>query len=94
MSTASSRRTERQLIGAYGAHVSWANTPDRTARTANGRAAGPAELAWHVARLDPVRFADASDEQRRVAAEAARKAYFTEIAHASWRARRGHRESG
>jgi hypothetical protein len=71
--------TARQKIGAYGAHLSWANTPDRTRRTRNGRAASPGELAWHLARLDPVKFAKATEAQRLAAAEAARRAYFAKL---------------
>lgn len=80
--------TTRQHIGRYGGLKSWANTPDRTARTAAGRRAGPSQLEWHLARLDPERFAGASDEQRFAAADAARRAYFAQLGLKSAAARR------
>ena len=80
--------TERQKIGRYGAHKSWAQTPDRSARTSNARANGPSGLQWHLDRLDPERFADATDADRLKAAEAARKAYYAELAMKSAAARR------
>jgi hypothetical protein len=67
---------------------SWANTPDRTARTRNGRAASPSNVEWHIARLDADRFADATDAQRRAAGECARQAYFAELAAKSAASRR------
>lgn len=79
----------RQKYGRIGALNSWANTPDRSARTRNGRAKSPASIEWHEARLDPERFADASDADRRKAAESARKAYYSELAMKSAAARRG-----
>jgi hypothetical protein len=78
--------TERQLSSRYGGLKSWAQTVDRTARTANGRAAAPGQLDYWIARLDD-RFDDATDEQRRQAAEAARKAYFVDLARKSARSR-------
>ena len=84
----SQHETHRQTIGRFGGHKSWANTPDRTARTLNGRKAGPSGLDWHIARLDPEKFADATREQREAAAEAARSAYYTELAMRSAIARR------
>ena len=80
--------SRRQQIGAMGAHESWARTPDRTARTRNGRAAGPANIEWHIARLDAERFANATEAQKLAAAEAARKAYYARLALASAKSRR------
>ena len=77
----------RQSAGRFGAYKSWANTSDRTARTANGRAAAPNDVEWHLARLDPEKFADASEKQRMAAAEAAKKAYYAELAMRSAKAR-------
>jgi hypothetical protein len=82
------RTAQERTYSSIGAHESWARTPDRTARTANGRKAGPNALEWHLARLDPERFADASDAQREAAAESARRAYFQRLAIASHEARR------
>ena len=65
----------RQLSGSLGAHISWANTIDRSARTAPARAALDAK--WlNQAGGDPVR------------AEHLRKAYFKQLALKSAQARR------
>lgn len=79
--------TQRQVIGRYGGLKSWANTPDRTARTRPARAKSPSSLEYHIDRLGP-QFADASESQRLAAAEAAKRAYFAELAMKSVRARR------
>jgi len=75
-------------ISRYGALRSWANTVDRSARTRNARASSPGDVEWHLARLDPERFAGATDAQKLAAAESARKAYFARLAMKSARARR------
>jgi len=80
--------TSRQLNGRYGGFKSWANTPDRTARTAPARRRSPSSIEYHLERLDPERFADASDPQRLAAAEAARRAYFASLAMMSAASRR------
>ena len=80
---------DRQLAGRYGGLKSWANTPDRSARTAPGRRAGPGALDYWLNRQDPERFADASDEQRLAAAECARRAHFAALALKSAQVRRG-----
>jgi hypothetical protein len=67
--------SDRSLIGAIGAHVSWAHTPDRTARTAPARAALDAKFLA-AADGDPVR------------AEHLRKAHFKRLALKSAQARR------
>ena len=67
--------------------TSWANTVDRSARTRPARAASPSSVEWHLARL-PEQFDDATDAQRLAAAEAARYAYFQELARRSAIARR------
>lgn len=77
----------RQKIGRYGALKSWANTPDRSARTKNARAHSPSSTEWHLARLDPEVFANASATDKLRAAEAARKAYYAELAMKSAAAR-------
>ena len=59
-------KTERQLIGKLGAELSWANTTDRTARTA------PARRAMEQ------RFLDEADGDP-VRAEHLRRAYFTQL---------------
>lgn len=65
--------------GRLGAYRSWANTPDRTARTRNGRASSPGSIEYWIARLDPAKFAGATDAQKVAAAEMAKKAYFAEL---------------
>ena len=79
--------TQRQSIGRYGGLKSWANTPDRSARTRPARAKSPSSIEYHLERLGP-QFADATDDQRLAAAEAAKKAYYSELALKSARARR------
>lgn len=64
-----------RALGAIGAHVSWANTRDRTARTAPGRAALDAKFL-EQAGGDPVRAAHL------------RKAHFKRLALLSAQARR------
>jgi hypothetical protein len=69
-----------QESGRIGALVSWANTPNRAKRTAPARAKGPGSIEYHLARLDPAKFADASTADRIAAAIAARRLYFITIA--------------
>ncbi|WP_116998449.1 hypothetical protein [Desertimonas flava] len=84
----------RQLSGRLGGLKSWANTPDRTARTQRGRNAGPGSIDYWIAKLDPVRFADATDEQRLAAAEAAKRAHYAGLALKSAQARARKRADG
>lgn len=72
--------TARSVTARIAVQRSWANTPDRTARTRNGRNAGPASVEWHVARLDPDRFADSTEAQRYAAGESAKAAWFASLA--------------
>jgi hypothetical protein len=72
----------------FGANRSWANTSDRTARTRNGRAKSPSSVDWHIERLDPEKFANATPAQKLAAAESAKKAYYAELAMKSAVARR------
>lgn len=65
----------RRLVGSIGAHVSWANTEDRSARTAPARRARDAQFL-EKADGDPVR------------AEHLRKAHFQRMALRSAEARR------
>jgi hypothetical protein len=73
--------------GRKGAHTSWANTVNRSARTETARAKSPTSIDWHLDRLSPA-FDDATPEQRYDAAESARKAYMTGLAIRSAAARR------
>lgn len=60
---------------------------ETTARPSPGRRAGPASIDYWLARLDPERFADASDDQKRQAADSARKAHAAELAMRSAKVR-------
>lgn len=70
---------ERQMAARIAAHESWANTPNRTARTAKARAALDTKFL-EQADGDPVR------------AEHLRKAHFQRLALKSAQARRKSRE--
>lgn len=74
------RPSDLTLIGRLGAYSSWANTTDRSARTAPARAALEAKFLA-AAEGDPAR------------AEALRKAYFTRLALKSAQARRRARQN-
>lgn len=80
--------TDHSRNSRLGAYKSWANTPDRTARTRNAREASPSSVEYHQERLNRELFANATDVQKYQAAEAARKAYFAELAMKSAQARR------
>jgi hypothetical protein len=67
--------TQRSIRGQIGAHTSWANTKDRTARTAKARTA-----------FDNRFLAEADGDPKR--AEHLRKAYFARLALKSAQARR------
>lgn len=73
-------KSERSLIASIAAHESWANTPDRAARTAKARAALEQKFL-EQADGDPVR------------AEHLRKAHFQRLALKSAAARRRSHES-
>jgi hypothetical protein len=76
--------SERRLIAAIASHESWAQTPDRAARTAPARAALDAKFlreaggdpvkAQHLRKAHFTRLALKSAQARRKAAEAARAA--------------------
>jgi hypothetical protein len=73
--------SERSILGRLGAHQSWANTTDRTARTAPARAA--LEQKW----LDQA----GGDPQR---AASLKKAYYARLALKSAQARRARKGGG
>lgn len=79
---------QRQTIGRYGGYVSWSRTSDRSARTAAARRAGPGQVDYWLERLDPERFANATEAQRLAAAESARKAWYAQLAFKSAKARK------
>lgn len=68
------------MRGALGAHISWANTEDRSARTSHGREAFEAKF-----------LVEADGDPQR--AESLRKAYFTRLALKSARSRRRAKEA-
>jgi hypothetical protein len=72
---------ERHLRSQIAAHTSWANTQDRTARTANARAALERRFLTE-ADGDPVR------------AESVRKAYYARLAFESAKGRRENKTGG
>lgn len=76
---------ERSMQLRIAAHQSWANTTDRSARTAAARKA-----SHHTRFLDMARdqHPDATDEQIEKAAESLRKAHFQALALKSVQARR------
>ena len=88
----STTKSDRRKIGRIGALKGWANTVDRTERTHTARAASPSCVEWHIARLDQDKFADATPKQLRQAGEAAKAAYFADLAYKSAKVRRQARE--
>lgn len=74
---------ERTLQARVAAHTSWANTDDRTARTANARQAFRDRFENEV---DPDGVLSVAERARR--ADSARKAYFTRLALKSAQSRR------
>src|SRR5665647_1333646 len=79
--------SERRLAATIAAHESWANTPDRSARTAPARAA---LLARFEREVDPDRTLPPDERARRAGHK--RKAYFGRLALKSARSRRKSRE--
>lgn len=65
----------------------WANTEDRTARTAPGTKASPASIDYWYAKQDPNK-AWKDDETRWKAADAARRAYMAGLSFNAAKARR------
>ena len=74
------------LAQSRNAHLSWAKTPDRTARTRNARAASPTSVQWHLDRQEePLRSRPMAD--RIAAAESARTAWMKDLTARSIKAR-------
>jgi hypothetical protein len=76
---------QRVMRARLAAHESWANTPDRSARTAAGHKASPASVDYWLDRVDPDRTM--SPEARRQAAEAKRNAHMARLAFKASRTR-------
>jgi hypothetical protein len=79
---------ERKLRAQLGAEISWANTADRTARTAPGSRAAEARFEKEARERHP----DAPEEQIAQVAEHLRKAHFRRMGLASATKRRRARE--
>jgi hypothetical protein len=73
---------QRQMRAEVAAHTSWANTADRSARTAPAR---QAMLSKFEQRVDPDGVLDPVERTKR--AESARKAHFRAMAYKSARVR-------
>lgn len=73
----------RSQVARIAAHESWANTPDRAARTAPARAALSAKFEHEV---DPAGQLTPAERAQR--AESARKAYYARLALKSAQVRR------
>jgi hypothetical protein len=72
---------ERRAAGSFGGHKSWANTEDRSERTAKPRKA-----------FEDKFLREANGDPKR--AESLRRAYFAELTLRSLRARRLRKEAG
>lgn len=80
--------SERTLAGRAGAHKSWAQTEDRTARTEKARAAADARFEKQV---DPDSVLTPQERKRRAAQ--ARAAFYAEIQRRSAAAARARRQA-
>ncbi len=80
--------TERTLRARLGAHQSWANTTDRTARTEVARRAADSRFTEEARLLHP----EGTEAQIAAAAESLRKAHFTRMGLLSAQARRRRRD--
>jgi hypothetical protein len=79
--------SERKLRASIAAHTSWANTPDRAARTENARRA---QRESFERKVDPDHKLSPAERTRR--AEHAYKAHMARLALASAKARRAKAE--
>lgn len=79
---------ERKRRAELGAHISWANTTDRTARTAPGSRAAEARFERQAREMHP----NAGDEFIAKVAESLRKAHFARMGLASAAKRRKARD--
>jgi hypothetical protein len=87
--TADMTPEQRSLRARIAVHTSWANTVDRTSRTAPGTDASPARLSYWEKRVDPDRRMD--EATRAKAAENARTAHYQRMAYRSAQTRRRRR---
>lgn len=84
-------RTERSLAAKVAVHQSWANTEDRSRRTAPARAASPASIEYFERQLDPDGTMPA--DERRQRAEHLRSAHFARLAAKSAKAAKARRQA-
>jgi hypothetical protein len=82
--------SERSMQLRLAAHISWANTPDRSARTAAARKA-----SHHTRFLDKARemHPDATEAEITKVAESLKKAHYQQLALKSAQARRIRRQT-
>jgi predicted RecB family nuclease len=73
--------TDRSIQAQIAAHLSWANTKNRTARTEAARKAAAASLARFERQVDPDRVLD--PKTRRQQAASARKAHMLQMTRAA-----------
>lgn len=81
---------ERTLRARLGAHMSWANTTDRTARTERARQAAEGRFEKKAREMHP----NATDTEIAAVAESLRKAHYTALGLRSAQARRRKRRGG
>jgi hypothetical protein len=83
---------ERSARAKKATNTAWANTTDRTQRTAKMRAAGPPDIGWHAKRLgfDPDNLTDA----QRLQAQSGKKAYYADLRFKQLKKQRLRREAG
>jgi hypothetical protein len=77
------RASEQSLRARRNSHLSWAATPDRTKRTAPGRAAFLDRFTRQVDEL----YGPLPEPERQLRAESLKKAYFADLALRSAKAR-------
>lgn len=80
---------ERSMQMRLASHQSWANTPDRAARTANARKARQERFITQAREMHP----GATDEQIAQVADSLRSAHYTALALRSAKARRLKRDA-
>lgn len=77
---------ERKLRARLAGYTGWANTVDRTARTAPGHRSSPGSADYWLDKVDPTGLM--TPEARRAAAEAARNAHMARLSLKAAQAKR------
>jgi hypothetical protein len=83
---------QRRLRASLGGHARAAKAKNRSDITAAARAAGPGNLEWHAARIDPDHEMDPAERAK--AAENARAAWYRSMALRSSIARAARKAEG